>query len=151
MVRLRKSLWAIAAITALPAPAAAQQICAALSRIAASAHEAPAFRSIQSALANGETVVPGFEAASCHVRSDELACSTRDFVADHFESWPDPLSCPGMAPATASQRRHGSRDRLHAYTLSGLHIEYGIDCMGCAGGANSYFSATIGPRRRPED
>jgi hypothetical protein len=60
---LRKSLSAMAVLVALPAPAAAADVCAALNRIIASSRETPPFASVQRGLENGETFVRGFGAA----------------------------------------------------------------------------------------
>ena len=56
MAALRKSLWTIAAIVALPVPAAAQEMCAALNRIAAAAREPVPFGSLK----DGRELVPGY-------------------------------------------------------------------------------------------
>lgn len=57
MGALRKSLWTIVAIMALPAPAAAQDMCAALNRIAAAAREPVPFAS----LTDARGLVPGYD------------------------------------------------------------------------------------------
>lgn len=58
MGALRKSLWTIAAtLAALPLPAAAQEMCAALQRIEAAAREPVPFASLEA----GQGVVPGYE------------------------------------------------------------------------------------------
>lgn len=56
LLALRKSLWMAAAFAALPAPAAAQEMCAALNRIAAAAHEPVPFGSLE----GGRELVPGY-------------------------------------------------------------------------------------------
>ena len=56
MGTLRKSLWTIAAMIALPGPAAAQDMCAALTRIAAAAREPVPFASLE----DGRELVPGY-------------------------------------------------------------------------------------------
>ena len=66
MGALRKSLWTIAAIAALPAPAMAQDMCASLNRIAAAAREPVPFAS----LADGQ-LVPGYH--YCRVQTGTAA------------------------------------------------------------------------------
>lgn len=148
-MNLRLSIAASAILLAAPMPAAAQDVCGALGRIAAAAREPVPFASVSRALARGETVDPGFRPDDCRVAAGELSCGVHDFTANHFDGWPDPLPCSGLAPASFSPHRPG-RDRQHAYALSGVHIEYGISCMGCAGGANSFFSAGVPAHRRTE-
>ncbi len=65
---LRKSLWAIPALVALPAPAFAQDMCAALNRIEAAARETPAFASLAEA---GVALVPGYR--FCRVETETVA------------------------------------------------------------------------------
>lgn len=147
----RRSLWLVAFLVAAPAPAAASDICAALDRIATASREAPPFASIRRGLAGGEAVVPGFRTEECRVGPAGIACDDISFNVSNFDGWPAPLDCPGLTPATPSDRRPGRRDRPHAYALSGLHIEYGFSCWGCAGGPHSYFSVSFEGGRRPED
>lgn len=56
MSRFGKAAWLAAALVALPVPAAAQDMCAALQRIAAAAREPVPFAS----LADGGELVPGY-------------------------------------------------------------------------------------------
>lgn len=80
---LRKSLWTIAAIAALPAPAAAQDMCASLQRIAAAAREPVPFAS----LADGTELVPGYR--YCRV---ETGTAARDGgVSCHTQLAPESL------------------------------------------------------------
>ncbi len=151
MAGSRKSLWIIAATMALPAPAAAADICTAIDRMAVSAREAAPFASVRRALAGGEAVVPGFEVRDCRVGAAGLACDDISFNVSNLDDWPDPLDCPGLTPATPSERRSGRRDRRHAYLLSGLRIEYGFSCWGCAGGPHSFFTIGFAGRARPEE
>ncbi len=58
MASLRKSLWIVAAIMALPAPAAAQEMCAALNRIAAASREPVPFASLEG---GPSSLVPGYD------------------------------------------------------------------------------------------
>ena len=57
MRRVRSFLWLGAALAAAPVPAAAQEMCAALHRIAAAAREPVPFAS----LPDGAALVPGYE------------------------------------------------------------------------------------------
>lgn len=79
MGALRKSLWTIAAITALPTPAAAQGetgICEALGRIVAAGHEQSPFASVARRLGAREPVIPSLGAEQCEVRTGEgLLCA----------------------------------------------------------------------------
>ena len=147
---VRRRVWLILILAAVPAPAFAQRPCAALDRLATAALETPPFDSVRRALAAGEPVVPGFETRNCRVVADELSCHVTDLVMDHFDGWGEPLPCRGLVGAEISRVR---RDRAwhHAYFLGGLRFEYGIVCAGCAGGGHSYFVATPMVRRRPQD
>lgn len=148
MARLRKSLWTIGAIMALPAPAAATEICTALDRLATAAHEPEPFASVGQALANGEAILPGFSAAECRVASGAFSCRATDFAMTHFAQWPDPYPCGGLSGAEISRVRTAP-DWHHAYFRSGLYFTYGVSCVGCAGGAVSSFMAMPGDRPRP--
>jgi hypothetical protein len=137
---------AIAAVVILlPAPAAAQTVCGALDRIAAAARERAPFASVRAALANGEAVVPGFEARDCDVRLGAVSCRVTDFVAGNFDRWPEPLSCAGLIAVPSFPGRHNPNPQ-HVYRFGALRIEYGVDCYGCAGGARSYFIASVDGR-----
>ena len=141
MTRVRGTVWmGAAALFAVPAPAAAQDICAALARIAAAARERPAFDSLRRSLAAGEAVVPGFQTGDCSI-DKAISCEDASFNFRNFDGWPDPLTCPGLTPVAPNGPRPGRRDRQHAYLFSGLRIEYGFSCWGCAGGPHSYFHA----------
>lgn len=141
---------ALVALLALPSPAAAApDICGVIARIAAAASEPSPFGSLRQALADGEAVVPGFLAGDCRVGSGTLSCRVSDFVAGNFRDWPDPLACSGLVAVSPFPGRPG-RDRQRAYLLAGIRIEYGVSCMGCAGGAHSYFSARVEGRPRAD-
>jgi hypothetical protein len=68
MAALRKSLWTIAAMVALPAPAAAQEMCAALQRIAAAVREPVPFASLEKVRT---PLVPGYD--YCRVETGTAA------------------------------------------------------------------------------
>lgn len=156
MTALRKSLWTIAAIAALPAPAAAQEICNAMNRIVAAARETPRFASVQRALANGEAIVPGFSADRCRADDKGVECSLFQ-RSDQRVDWRQEISCPGLtqvAPLagaetgrTAIIRRLGRQTRV--YTGFGLRISLGLDCVGCAMPSTSYFRAALDQPGRP--
>jgi hypothetical protein len=93
MGALRKSLWTIAAITVLPAPAMAQEMCAALNRIAAAAREPVPFAS----LADGGELVPGYH--YCRVETGTAARAGG--VSCHTQFAPKSL----MAEAVGAQIR----------------------------------------------
>ena len=137
----RKCLWMIAAIAALPAPAAAADVCTALQRIVASAQEPTPFESVRRSAAAGEAVVPGFLPEDCRISAAEVSCDHRSMALTQFDAWPNPLPCPGFVADQPTQRRAWHRDRAYAYTAGGLHIEYGTYCAMCAGPGSSYFTA----------
>lgn len=151
MRRRHRLICFAGALVAMPGVAAAKDVCAALERIAAAARETPPFASVGRAMAEGEIVVPGFAIETCSIEAAQFSCRDMTFVVANFESWPEPLTCRGLSPATPSQRGPGIRDRQHAYVLSGVRIEYGVSCWGCAGGAAVYFTAGRDARRRPEE
>jgi hypothetical protein len=158
MGALRKSLWTIAAITALPAPAAAQQICNAMNRIAAAARETPPFGSIRRALAHREAVVPGFSAERCRASATGIDCSLFQ-RSDQEVDWNPEISCPGFSPVeplTGGEaasgglvRRYGRQERT--YTGFGLRISFGLDCVRCNPPSTSYFRVAFQEQARPEE
>lgn len=157
MGALRKSLWTIAAVLALPAAAAAREpveICGPLGRLIAAAHERPAFRSVQRRLAAGEAVLPGFRADGCRVTGRELSCGDHWGRAS-FIGWPDLDSCRGVV-ASGEQPPLVPDPRLHRnswtrlYRAGNLRIEYGMTCTACRGPAPARFIISVDrPRRRP--
>jgi hypothetical protein len=151
MTRRGRSVVLAGAVIAMPLPAAAKDVCAALNRIAAAADETPPFESVRRAMAEGEIVVPGFAIETCSIEEAQFSCSDMTFAVHNFAAWPEPLTCPGLSPATPSRQPRGLQDRQHAYLLSGVRIEYGVSCWGCAGGAAVYFTAGRDARRRPEE
>lgn len=64
MGTFRKSLWMFVAIVMLPAPATAQDMCAALNRIATAAREPVPFASLE----DGRELVPGYR--YCRVETE---------------------------------------------------------------------------------
>jgi hypothetical protein len=148
MARLRKCLWMVAAITALPASAAAKDICATLTDFAVASRERPPFDSVRAALARGEAIVPGFEARDCRTDPRGISCDDISFHASNFDAWPEPLNCTGAIPAPVFDRAPRRRERQHAYLLSGLRIEYGFSCWGCAGGPHAFFTLAFQGRIR---
>jgi hypothetical protein len=137
----RKCLWMIAAIAALPAPAAAADVCTALQRIVASAREPVPFDSVRRAAAAGEIIVPGFRLQECRVSAAELFCHQRRMSVMAFDAWPNPLPCPGFVADQPIERREWHQDRGYAYTAPGVRIEYWTRCSACAGPGSGYFSA----------
>lgn len=99
MGALRKSLWTIAAVAAVPLPAAAQDMCAALNRIAAAAGEPAPFASLEG---HEGGLVPGYN--YCRVETGTRARVGR--VMCHSQ----------MAPKTLIAETVGAqvRDCLHA-------------------------------------
>lgn len=144
MARLRKCLWMLAAIMTVPAPAIAGDICSTLDRIAAAARERPAFASLGRALAEDEAVVPGFWPRDCRVSPGGIDCDDISFNTRNFDGWPNPLTCRGLTAVPPTGPRPG-QERQFAYLLSGLRIEYGFSCRGCAGGSHGYFHAAFEP------
>ena len=78
MARLRKSLWIIA-VVALPAPAAAQEMCPALRRIAAAANEPVPFASLER---SRSSLVPGYD--YCRVETGTAARAGGVFCHQQF-------------------------------------------------------------------
>lgn len=149
MRALQKSLWTIATVLALPAPAAAQNVCAAIERFAVAMREPEPFGSIRQALANGEAILPGFAAADCRAADGVVSCRATDFTMRHFAEWPERLNC-AMSNAEISQVRTAP-DWHHALIWRDLYFSYGVNCVGCAGGAVSWFVAMSQYRRRDVD
>jgi hypothetical protein len=158
MASLRKPLWMIVALAAMPAPAAAQEICNALTRIAAAARETPPFGSVQRRLANGEAIVPGFSADRCRASATEVNCGLFQ-RSDQRVEWDPEISCPGFTlvqPATGGAaagrrpvRRFGRVGRT--YAGSGLRISFGLDCTTCNPPPTSFFTVTLEGQGRPEE
>ena len=134
----------------LPAPAAAQSACAALERFAAASRETPPFHSIRRALAEDEAVVPGFRARDCNADAEGIACDDISFSIRNFDARPEPLQCTGVLRAPLiSQVRNQRRNLAYFLIQSGLRIDYGFACPGCAGGPHAYFRLGFQGRVRP--
>jgi hypothetical protein len=151
MTRRNKAFILGAALVAMPGAAAAKDVCSALNRIAAAARETPPFDSLGRAMAEGEIILPGFANESCTIAAGHFSCRDMTFVVANFQGWPEPLTCPGLSPAVPSREPRGRQGRQHAYILSGVRIEYGVSCQGCAGGAAAYFAAGPEARGRAEE
>lgn len=140
MGALRKSLWTIVAIAALPASAAATDVCPALQRIISASRESTPFDSVRRALAGGEVVVPGFLPEECSVTAGAVSCDHRSMALTQFDDWPDPLPCSGFV-ALPTDRRAPRRDWVRGYLAGGLRIEMATWCAMCAGPGATHFNA----------
>ena len=106
MARLRKCLWMVAAVAALPAPAAAQNMCAALNRIAAAAREPVPFASLE----DGRELVPGYR--YCRVETGTAARAGGVFCHTQFAPkgliaeavGPQVRDCLGAVPGRSLDR-----------------------------------------------
>jgi hypothetical protein len=152
---LRKSLSALVFLVAMPAPAAAADLCAALNRIVASSRETPPFASVRRALANGEAIVPGFDASGCEISSTTgINCDATSMSVGNFDDWPDLRACLGAGSEVArdvSPARLVRRDWSRTYVASGLRFQYGVHCIGCAGLAWSSFTVIFDGQGGPGD
>jgi hypothetical protein len=145
------SSLALVALAALPAPAAAADVCAAFDRIVAASRERPAFASLRQTLANGGALVPGFEAGSCEIiAAAQIRCTENGFT-DPFRDWAGAASCPGVVAVTPHPRPPRRRDLAVALVASGLRLEYGVDCRLCAGPSTSFFFVAFEGRALPDD
>ena len=140
---------------ALPAPAAAQDVCDAIAGIAAAAAERPAFASLGRSLAEGRTVMPGFAANECSVAESGVDC--RETMQ---RGGPSPIGrtsplCPGLIafepppPPPPAQRIRSEFSR--SYRLGRFRIDHWINCPRCAALGPSHFRMRIEDRRRPEE
>lgn len=151
---LRTFLWAVPLLAALPAPAAATELCAAVQRLVDASRETPPFASVQRARDNGAAIVPGFLPTHCRVApATGIVCSYASFSRTAFADWPDPGDCPGVrrAEPVAGPRTDRGYDWQRTYLASGLRIEYGLRCSGCAGGTEARFTASLEGQRRPAE
>ncbi len=139
MLALRRMLWVAGLLTALPAPAAAQDICAALDRIRTAAREPVPFASLASALERGEEVVPGFRATDCVANARGLACNVMTRPIRMFDGWPDPLPCRGLTLVSEGRARPRVPDWQRVYRMEGLRLSFGVRCSACAGPAFGGF------------
>lgn len=113
--------------------------CPLFARLIAAAEERPAFSSIRQALARGETIVPGFDAADCAVAEDAVVCRDRGLDVDGFLTGPGPISCPGL---TEIREARSPFSRAFAFNgPGGLRIGYGVRCFRCRGPGIAWFRA----------
>ena len=153
MVGIRKSLFALSILVALPSPAAAADLCTSLNSIIASSRESPPFASVRRALGHGEAIVPGFGAAQCQLApATGIDCFQSSTGVSHFDDWPDVGACLGVEPEVAPRvtRPRRPRDWSRTYVASGLRFEYGVECIGCAGLASSHFTVSFDGRARSD-
>jgi len=122
MKALRKSLWIVAAITALPAPAAASgEMCAALNRIAAAAQEPVPFASLERSQAS---LVPGYD--HCRVETGTVARAGGVFCHQRFAPKsliadvvaPQVRECLGAEPVPPERYSNASVFRTADMTIS---------------------------------
>jgi hypothetical protein len=137
----------MAAIAALPAPAAAQELCAGLNRIVAAAHEPVPFASLENA---AESVLPNFD-RPCRVHVTH-ATGARTFLCSQYQFAPKSLAMETLGPAV--------RDCLNAEALpsrpfSGV-LSYRVRDLvvtvssHCEERCHVGRSATVSVKRRPE-
>ena len=143
----RKTLW-VAAIVALPAPAAAHELCAGLNRIVAAAHEPVPFASLENA---PQSVLPDFR-RPCRVHVTHPT-GVRTFLCSQHQFAPKGLAMETLGPAV--------RDCLDAEALpdrpfSGL-LSYRVQDLvvtvssHCDERCHVGRSATLSVGRRPEE
>ncbi|HYI48786.1 MAG TPA: hypothetical protein VEX35_10020 [Allosphingosinicella sp.] len=94
MNRLHKSIWAGAALLALPVPAFAQDLCAGLRRIEAAAREPVSFASLEGLR---EEILPGFR-LGCRV-SQAYRDQPRAFICSRTQFAPASLIASTFGPA----------------------------------------------------
>jgi len=143
----RKALWA-AAVAALPAPAAAQTLCAGLNRIVAAAHEPVPFASLENAV---DSVLPGFR-RPCRVHVTR-STGARTFVCSQYQFAPKNLAMETLGPAV--------RDCLDAEALPGRPfsgvLSYRVQNLvvtvssNCDENCHVGRSATLSVGRRPDE
>jgi hypothetical protein len=146
MGTMRKTLLA-AAIAALPAPAAAQELCAGLNRIVAAAQEPVPFASLENA---PQSVLPGFD-RPCRVHGAQTT-GARAFICSQYQFAPKSLAMEILGPAV--------RDCLDAEPLPGRPfsgvLSYGVQDLvvtvssHCEERCHVGRSATLSVERRPE-
>lgn len=142
----RTTLW-LAAIAALPAPAAAQDLCAGLNLILAAAQEPVPFASLENA---PQSVLPDFE-RPCRVHVTD-ATGARTFLCSQHQFAPKSLAMEILGPAV--------RDCLGAETLPrrpfsgvlGYRVRDLIVTVSshCEERCHVGRSATVSVERRPE-
>lgn len=151
----RRIVWLGAAMLALPLPAAAQEMCAALDRIAAASRERVPFASIMEAAREG-TLVPGFREGDCRYATDSttaIVCWRR--IAGEslsVEAMERTLrDCLGRAPLRRPDRQPrawGAPDLV--FTRRGLRYEFMAQCTPqCAAGMLAWLAIKIERPQRP--
>ncbi len=124
----------------------ATDTCALFARLLAAARETPAFDSVRQALARGEVVVPGFDAAECEVAEDALYCRPRDPEAEGLFARQRQIACPGLTEDRRAISQFG-----RAYTFGGpdgVRISFGLRCHHCAGApGTAWFRVARAVRR----
>lgn len=143
----RKWLPGLLLLTALPAPASAQALCASLDRIVRSAGEPTPFASLERAAAKGEVLVAGFRPMSCRVAPGESIACWRNLA-------PEALAVATMAPAIhdclglpGSRPDHDGPAEA-TFLASGLRFEIGNNCTpACRAGLIAWFRVTLAGRR----
>ena len=150
-----KRRWLAAAVVtmALPAPAAAADLCTALNRIVAASREAVPFASLREA-ALGGTLVPGFREQDCAVRPGIGIACYRNIAPANLERGAMERAlreCLGVAPVPGPERRwRGEREPALAFVASGLRYEVTTGCdHSCRAGLLAYFDVMFEGERRP--
>jgi hypothetical protein len=123
MSRLRKSIWIGLALIALPQSAAAQEMCAALTRIAVAAREPVPFAS----LADGQ-LVPGYP--YCRVQTGTAARAGE--VSCHAQLAPQTL----LAETVGAQVRDCLGATLLSRSLRPDRLEYQTDELSIVAGSH---------------
>ena len=155
MAGSRNSAWIMVTLAALPAPAAAQEMCAALDRIAASSRERVPFASLAQAGRDG-TLVPGFREGECGPATGPataIVCWRRiapeSLSLDAMER--TLRDCLGRAPLLRPDRlprAWGDPDLV--FTRRGLRYEFSTRCTPqCAAGMLATFAIKLERGRRP--
>lgn len=142
MIGLRKTLWTTLALAALPAPAFAQEMCAALDRIAAASGDPVPFASLVDAARSGD-LVPGFGEQDCQVTAGTSISCFRNLASPALEL--DAMErtlrdCLRRAPVTRTARPGLIPDRELVFVASGLRYRVSNDCdRRCRAGLLAYF------------
>lgn len=147
MGAMRKTLW-VAAIAALPAPAAAQALCAGLNRIVAAADEPVPFASLENA---PQSVLPNFS-RPCRVHVTHTT-GARTFLCSQHQFAPKALAMEILGPAV---RDCLGAEALPARPFSGV-LSYSVRDLivtvssHCEERCHVGRSATVRVARRPDD
>ena len=151
MTRRNGSLLLVPVLLGWAAPAAAQEMCAALDRIAAASRERVPFASLASAAQAG-TLVPGYRDGDCTVRRTGVTC-WRNLAPERLELGAmeqalreclrrEPLLRPGRQP-----RDPGEADLV--FVARGLRYEADTECSPrCAAGMLASFGVRFENQRR---